>query len=157
MRGILPPPTPPQSALGVRQEPSRGRRIAPQHPEPTLGYRVQVLRERGGKLVEYVTLALPAPVGRTETPPHWGPDFSASCPCCWETQPPQHPWPTDTGAPPRHPERTSCNWGRLVLPGSQSLCSPPTPSRAPRSQAKRHSVLRCWGPGAVGGSAQGYF
>lgn len=140
----------PSPLLGVRQEPSRGKGMAPQHPDLGLGFRVQVFRRRGGDLVEYVTLALPAAVSRTETSSHRCPDFSCFLPLLLRGTVTTAHWHTDTGAPPRHPERTSCNWELLALLGSQSLSRLSTPSRAPRSQAEHHSVLHCWGGGGRG-------
>lgn len=82
----------------------------PQLPEPGLGCRVQVLQGRGGDLVEHVTLAIPAAVSRAETPPHRCPDF-CFLPSLLGGPITTAPGHTDTRAPPRHPERTSCNWG----------------------------------------------
>lgn len=95
--------------------------------------------------MEYVTLPLPAAVSRAERPLPTGALTSVSCPCCWEAQSPQYTGTQTLGPLPGTRRGPAATGGHLALSGSQRLSRPSTPSLAPRSQAKHHSVLPCWG------------
>lgn len=84
--------------------------------------------------MEYVTLALPAAVSRTETPPHGCPGFSRFLPLLLGggggVQSPQHTGTQTLGPLPGTPRGPAATWGAWPCHGHRASAGPP-PLAAP--------------------------